>query len=157
MLISQPELRKPAEELQHSSTKPDPLLLLPASLADGSVKICPLLGSLWQRLGMNGWGASGMMGSELRLGWVPTTSLSTEFCDADRHCVIFVDPVILHVYSTQQFSKCFHTRCFRWDKPRQICTHVLLLLLRIFAECKVLLPSAWLLTLGAWTSDRSIS
>lgn len=157
MLISQPELWKPADELQHSSTKPDTLPLLPVSLAAGSVKICPLLGSLWHRLGMNGWGVSGTMGSELRLGWVLTTSLGTKFCDADRHCIIFVDPITLRVYSTQQFLKCFHTRCFRWDKPRQICTHMLLLLLSIFAKCKVLLPSAWLLTLESWTSDCSIS
>lgn len=31
-------------------------------------------------------GVLGTMGSELRLGLV-----GTEFCDADRHCIIFMD------------------------------------------------------------------
>lgn len=37
-----------------------------------------------------------------------------------------------------------------------MCTHMPLLWLSLFAKCKVLLPSAWLLTLGPWPSGSSI-
>lgn len=96
------------------------------------------------------------MGSELSLGLVLTPSLGPEICDADGYCIIFMGLIILHLYSTKQFSKCFHTHCLRCEEPRYICTHMPLLLLSFLAKYKVLLPSAWPLTLGSWPSGSSI-
>lgn len=64
--------------------------------------------------------------------------------------------ILTILYGTQQFSKCLHIHSLRLDEPRQNCTHMPLLWLSLFAKCKVLLLSAWLLTLGSWPSGSSI-
>lgn len=89
------------------------------------------------------------MGSELRLGLV-----GTEFYDADRQCIIFMDLNCIVWHSTV-FKVPSHILS-QWDEPRQMCTHMPLLWLSLFAKCKVLLPSAWLLTLESWPSGSSI-
>lgn len=159
MLISQPGLQKPTDELQHFSIKPDPAQLLVLNLADGSVKICSSPGSLCHRQGINEWGVSGTMGSELGLGLVWTPSLCTKFCDADRHCIIFLDPVKLYLYSNQGLSQAItYTVSGKTYQQVQVDLHTHVpLLLNLFVKCRVFLPSIWLFTLGSWTNGSSIT
>lgn len=97
------------------------------SLADGSVKICPSPRSLWHRQGINGWGVSGTMGSELGMGSVWTPSLGTELCDVDRHCIVFCWPrhiaFVQHSRAFKMFLQTL-TQARLTSQPRQMCIHI---------------------------------